>query len=90
MHGLVAFLIFALVILVVASIIIYIIDLIPGIPAPAPAIIKLIIGVICLIGQMKQAAKNRRLMEAESQKRILNLHEQFAKTQLAAMERSRK
>ncbi len=48
-HGLVGFLVFALILLVVAWVIIYIIDLIPGIPAPAPVIIKLIIGVICLI-----------------------------------------
>ncbi len=49
LHGLIGFLVFALILLVVAWVIIYIIDMIPGIPAPAPMIIKLIIGIICLV-----------------------------------------
>lgn len=49
LHGLVAFLIFALIVLVVAYVIIRVISLIPGIPAPAPEIIRLVVGVIALI-----------------------------------------
>lgn len=49
LHALVPFLIFAFVVIIVAWAIIYIVDLIPGVPAPAPAIIKVIVGVIALL-----------------------------------------
>lgn len=49
LSGLVSFLIFALIVLVIAYAVVRIIDMIPGIPAPAPAIIKLVVGIICLV-----------------------------------------
>ena len=44
-------------------------------------------GVITLIGQIKQRDENMARMEAASNKRILQLHQQFAATQLAKMGR---
>ena len=46
MHALIAFLIFALVVLVVAYIILYVLRMIPGLPPPIGQLAPLIVGVI--------------------------------------------
>lgn len=54
--GLVGFLIFALIVVLVAYVIIYVLKLIPGAPAPAVQIATLIVGVIALIAILVRAA----------------------------------
>lgn len=49
LSGLVAFLITALIVALIAWAIVYVIDLIPGVPPPAAGIAKLLVGVIALI-----------------------------------------
>lgn len=53
---LVGFLIFALLVLVVAYVVIYVIDQVPSIPAPARNIAKLIVGLIAFLAILQRAA----------------------------------
>lgn len=55
MAALVALLITALIVIVVAYVIILIVDMIPGLPAQAYVIVKLLIGVIALIIILERA-----------------------------------
>ena len=55
LHGLIAFLIFALVVLLVAWAIIYILRLIPGLPAFALQIGTIIVGVVALLAILDRA-----------------------------------
>ena len=56
LSGLVEFLIFALIVLVIAYAVIKVVDLIPGLPPPAGPIVRLIVGVIALLLILQRAA----------------------------------
>lgn len=54
--GLVPFLIFALIVLVIAYAVIYVLNMIPDVPPPAIAIARLIVGLIAFVLIITRAA----------------------------------